>query len=238
MPWVASESVLLAELEIFHTRPAQPTRRVALGHMVLPVDPAPGFGGLLLGSIVAAHLGGIADEHVADVHRLITEIEVGARIVQPRLRHRYQVDRHGLSSSTHRLIGDGDDITFDFQSNGTDLAQVLGAVYAVERLATEHRRRITPVLQKAARWRGPIGPALIAHLAGSQTVALEAIADPTSWALEILGFPVGDRRPSRRAVTNAFRQRMRDVHPDLGGSGAAAAQAMSDLAEARRILTS
>ena len=29
------------------TRPAVPTRRVALGHLVLPVDPAPGFGGLL-----------------------------------------------------------------------------------------------------------------------------------------------------------------------------------------------
>ena len=38
--------MLLAELEIFHTRPAVPTRRVALGHMVLPVEPAPGFGGL------------------------------------------------------------------------------------------------------------------------------------------------------------------------------------------------
>lgn len=230
--------MLLAELEIYHSRPAQPTRRVALGHMVLPVDPAPGFGGLLLGSIVAAHLGGVDGDFVPDIHRLIGEVEVGGRIVQPRLRHRYQVDRHGLSHSTHRLVGEGDDISFDFQANGTDLAQVLGAVYAVERLAPEHRRRITPVLQKAARWRGPIGPALIAHLAGSQTVALEAIADPTGWALDVLGFESDDRRPSKRDVTNAFRRRMRDVHPDHGGSGAAAAQAMSDLAEARRILTS
>ena len=80
--------MLLAELEIFHTRPTVPTRRVALGHMVLPVDPAPGFGGLLLGSVVAAHLGGLNDDQVADVHRLITEIGQGGRIVQPRLRHR------------------------------------------------------------------------------------------------------------------------------------------------------
>ena len=230
-------SVLLAELEIYHSRPAQPTRRVALGHMVLPVDPAPGFGGLLLGAIVAAHLGGVDDDHVPDIHRLIGEVEVGDRIVQPRLRHRYQVDRHGLSHSTHRLVGAGDDISFDFQSNGTDLAQVLGAIYAVERLAPEHRRRITPVLQKAARWRGPIGPTLIAYLAGSQTVALEALADPVSWALGILGFDAEQRRPSKRDVTNAFRRRMRDVHPDHGGSDAEAAQAMSDLAEARRILT-
>ncbi len=46
--------MLLAELEVFHTRPAVPTRRVALGHLVLPVDPAPGFGGLLLGVLLAA----------------------------------------------------------------------------------------------------------------------------------------------------------------------------------------
>ncbi len=36
--------MVLAELEIFHSRAVQPTRRVALGHLVLPVDPAPGLG--------------------------------------------------------------------------------------------------------------------------------------------------------------------------------------------------
>jgi hypothetical protein len=229
--------VLLAELEIFHSRPAQPTRRVALGHMVLPVDPAPGFGGLLLGSVVASHLPGIHDDLVPDIHRLIREVGDDKRVVQPRLRHRFQADRHGLSHSTHRLVGSGDDISFDFTTKGTELAQILGAVYAVERLAPEHRRRIAPVLQKAARWRGPVGPALIAHLAGSQTVALEALADPHGWALSVLGFTSGAASPSKRQVTVAFRQRMRDVHPDHGADGTEAAKAMSDLAEARRILT-
>ena len=42
--------MLLAELEVWHSRPVTPTRRVALGHLVLPVDPTPGFGGLLLGT--------------------------------------------------------------------------------------------------------------------------------------------------------------------------------------------
>ena len=228
---------MLAELEIFHSRPAQPTRRVALGHMVLPVDPAPGFGGLLLGSVVASHLPGIHDDLVPDIHRLIREVGDGTRVVQPRLRHRFQADRHGLSHSTHRLVGSGDDISFDFTTKGTELAQILGAVYAVERLAPEHRRRIAPVLQKAARWRGPVGPALIAHLAGSQTVALEALADPHGWALSVLGFTSGVESPSKRQVTVAFRQRMRDVHPDHGADGTEAAKAMSDLAEARRILT-
>ena len=229
--------MLLAEIEIWHTRPAVPTRRVALGHMVLPVDPSPGFGGLLLGAIVAEHLYGVEDDLVADVHRLITEVEVGERIVQPRLRHRFQVDRHGLAKSHHQMIGNGDDISFDFRSQGTDLAQVLGAVYAVERLAPEHRRQIAPLLQKAARWRGPIGPAMIAYLAGSQTLTLEALADPRGWAMEILGFELGGKPPSKREVMAKFRERMRDVHPDHGGDSVDAAKAMSDLAEARRVLS-
>ncbi len=229
--------MLLAELEIFHTRPAQPTRRIALGHLALPVDPPPGFGGLLLGSIVARHLEGVDDDLVPDIHRLIGQIERGERIVQPRMRHRFQVDQHGLSSSVHRLIGDGDDISFEFETVGTDLAQVLGAIYAVERLALEHRRHITPVLQKAARWRGPIGAAMIAHFAGSQTTALEALADPRGWAMQTLGFELGTSAPSKRAVTRAFRQKMREVHPDHGGEKLDAAKAMSDLAEARRILS-
>lgn len=231
--------MLLAELEIWHTRPAVPTRRIALGHMVLPVDPAPGFGGLLLGSVVAAHLGGIDDDYIEDVHRLISQVGDGARIVQPRLRHRFQIDRHGLAVSTHRLIGDGDNIAFDFNGVGTDLSQVLGAVYAAERLAPEHRRSVADVLQKASRWRGPIGASFIAHLAGSQTTTLEAMADPLGWALGILGFELGTKkRPSKREVTSNFRTRMRTVHPDHGGASLDAAKAMSDLAEARRILTS
>ena len=228
--------MLLAELEIFHSRPVQPTRRISLGHMVLPVDPAPGFGGLLLGAIVAQHLGGVDEDLVGDIHTLINQVGTGEHIVQPRLRHRFQIDRHGLSHSTHRLVGEGDDISFDFGTVGTDLAQVLGAVYAVERLALEHRRLILPVMQKAARWRGPIGASMIAHFAGSQTTTLEALADPRGWAMQIMGFEVTARTPSKREITRAFRTRMRDVHPDHGGAEVDAAKAMSDLSEARRIL--
>ena len=55
--------MLLAELEVWHSRPITPTRRVALGHLVLPADPAPGFGGLLLGAVAAAFLdAGLVDD--------------------------------------------------------------------------------------------------------------------------------------------------------------------------------
>jgi hypothetical protein len=228
--------MLLAELEVWHSRPITPTRRVALGHLVLPVDPAPGFGGLLLGAVVAAHLDGVDDDLMPDVHRLIDQVERGARVVQPRLRHRFQVDRHGLALSTHRLVGTGEELGFDFHVTGSPLAQVLGAIYAVERLEATSRRVVAPVLHKAARWRGPIGPTLIAHLAGARAASLSALADPRAWALEVLGFPVGTARPSKKEVMARFRAAMRAVHPDHGGDELRASTATVDLTEARRIL--
>ena len=80
--------MLLAELEIWHTRPLTPTRRVSLGHLVLPTDPAPGFGGLLLGAIVSRHIIDVDEDLIPDTHRLVSQIERGERVAQPRLRHR------------------------------------------------------------------------------------------------------------------------------------------------------
>lgn len=229
--------MLLAELEVWHTRPAVPTRRISLGHLVLPVEPPPGFGGLLLGAVVAAHARDLDDDLLLDVHRLVEQVGRGERIVQPRLRHRFQVDRHGLSHSVHRLLGDGDDIEFAFDTTGTDLAQVLGAVYALERLDLDIRRSLTPVLRAALRWRGPIGPSLVAHLAGGQALALTQIADPRGWALDVLGFPADATSVSKRDVTTHYRRRLRAVHPDHGGDSSTASRSIEELNEARRILT-
>ena len=173
--------MLLAELEVWHSRPVTPTRRVALGHLVLPSDPAPGFGGLLLGAVVAAYLDEVNDDLVPDIHRLVDQIDRGERITQPRLRHRYQVDRHGLARSTHRMVGIGEELGFEFENNGDALQQVLGALYAAERLGPASRHAITAVLHKAMRWRGPIGPSLIAHLAGARAATFASLADPRAW---------------------------------------------------------
>jgi hypothetical protein len=202
--------VLLAELEVWHTRPLAPTRRVSLGTLVLPVP---------------------------DVHRLIDQVERDVRVVQPRLRHRFQVDRHGLARSTHRLLGEGENIRFDFQTTGSPLAQVLGAVYAVERLDPASRHVVAPVLHKAMRWQGVVGPALIAHLAGTNSATLSTLADPRAWAMDVLGFPEGSPAPTKKQVTAQFRQKMRAVHPDHGGDHEVASTAVFELAEARRILT-
>lgn len=228
--------MLLAELEVWHTRPVTPTRRVALGHLVLPSDPPPGFGGLLLGAVIAGHLPHVEDDLLPDVHRLIDQVDRGDRVAQPRLRHRFQVDRHGLARSVHRLVGTDDELSFEFENNGSALQQVLGAVYAVERLAPVARHSLTPVLHRAISWKGPVGPSLIAYLLGNQTGSIASIVDPRAWALEILGFPVGTGMPTKKEVMARFRTRLREVHPDVGGEHTGASKAIIDLGEARRIL--
>jgi len=228
--------MLLAELEVWHSRPNTPTRRLALGNLILPVDPAPGFGGLLLGAVVAGHLEAVDDELVADVHRLLSQIERGERVVQPRLRHRYQVDRHGLALSRHSLEGQGENVHFEFDTKGSGLAQVLGAIYAIERLEESARHALVPVMQKAMRWKGPIGPSFIAYLAGNTSHSLAAMADPRAWALDLFGFPVGTGKVSKNDVMSRYRRQLREAHPDHGGDEMEASKAIADLHEARRIL--
>ena len=228
--------MLLAELEVWHSRPVTPTRRVSLGHLVLPVEPSPGFGGLLLGAVIAAHLPEVDLDLLPDVHRLLDQVSRGERVVQPRLQHRYQVDRHGLAVSVHRLEGDGDNVRFSLNPQGAALAQVLGAIYAVERLSLEARRALNPSLHKAMRWRGPIGPSFIANLAGAAGSALATMADPKAWALELLGFPVGTGKVTKNDVMTQFRLRLREVHPDHGGDHDIAGLEIERLGEARRIL--
>lgn len=228
--------MLLAELEIFHSRPIAPTRRIALGHLYLPVDPVPGFGGLLLGAVIARHMANVDDDLHVDIQRLLSEVERDSRVVQPRLRHRYQVDRHGLSHSTHRLLAAGDSVEFDLNNNGTALQQVLGAIYCLERIEPVMRRKLVPIMRRATTWRGPLGPSFIGYLAGSNASSVSALADPRAWALDVLGFPGGTITVSKREVMARYRHSIRRVHPDHGGNERDASKAINDITEARRVL--
>ena len=233
-----SSSQLLAEVEIFHSRTQSPTRRLSLGNLVLPVDPAPGLGGLLLGGIIAAHLHEVEEELVPDVHRLVLQVDRGDRVVQPRLLHRYQIDRQGLSRSRHRLVGDGEQLSYEFESSGSALQQVLGAIYSLERLDVLVRHVLTPVLHKAMRWRGPIDTTCLSYLAGTATSSITAMTDPRAWALELLGFPAGTVSPTKRDVQRRYRESLREAHPDHGGRVDDAGQRIEQLGEARRVLLS
>lgn len=228
--------MLLAELEIWHTRPLTPTRRISLGHMILPADPAPGFGGLLLGAVVARHVGDADDDLIPDLHRLVDQVQRGERIVQPRLRHRFQVDRHGMARSLHRLVGTDSDVAFEFDTQGSPVQQVLGAIYALERLDLGLRRSLGPVLTKSLNWRGPLGSAFVAHLVGTKSTSLRSIGDPRAWALDVLGFPPGTTKPTSGEIKRRYRSMIREAHPDHGGDEIRARTTIGDLGEARRIL--
>jgi hypothetical protein len=234
--------VLLAELEVFHSRPIAPTRRVALGRSLLPVDPAPGFGGILLAGVVAAHIPDLDPDLFDDLHRLTLQLQEGMRIPQPRLRHRFQVDRIGLTRSVHQLVGEGEDLSFDFDEKGAPAQHILAAVYAAGRVDLAVRPRVMDAIRTAMRWTGPIDRTFVAHVSGfdrSRRWSSAAFHDPVRWALGVLELSDGVTAlhvPGRRVVQRQFRELVRDAHPDHGGDTDDAAARIADLTEARRIL--
>ncbi|HEV7719653.1 MAG TPA: hypothetical protein VGO60_00125 [Iamia sp.] len=230
--------MVLAELELFQSRPIAPTRRVALGSCLLPVSPAPGFGGILLGAVAAAFVGQVDADLHGDLERLTHQLELGRTIPQPRLRHRYQTDHVGLTRRIHRLTGDGERLHLDLDlSEGTSPGpQVLAVVYAAGRLPIESRGPVMRVVRRGLRWRGSIDDKIIAAVSGQGAglvTAAARYADPEAWALTILG--LAGPLPERRDVQRRFRELLRVAHPDHGG-GEGAAERIAELTEARRIL--
>jgi hypothetical protein len=233
--------MLLAELEVCHSRPIAPTRRVSIGRTQLPCDPAPGFGGLLLGGIAARFVMDLDPEVVPDIIALTHELEAGRRIPQPRLRHRFQDDRVGLTRSPHRLHRDlvTDAMRLQFTTHkGAPSQQVLGAVYAAGRVQRSARGEVLAAVRRGLAWTGEIGPALLAHLAGRGrgTLSSTALADPVGWAMGVLGLSTFEERPDRGTVQRGYRDALLAAHPDHGGDHGHAAQRIADIGEARRIL--
>ena len=229
--------MILAELEVFHSRAFSPTRRLSLGRRLLPVDPAPGFGPLLLGGIIAVGAEELIDDDHDALMMLMAQLQQGQKIVQPRLRNRFQADHQGLGRTTAVLLGGGEQLEYDFDGNGSPLQMALAAVYAAGQLPTGVRPRVFDVLRKGLRWRGEIGPSLIAHLSGRGGVPswTNQGVDPLAWALDLLGLTNG-HMPSKREVQKRYRELLRAAHPDHGGADEAAAERIADLGEARRIL--
>ena len=227
--------MLLAELEVWHSRPVTPTRRVSLGHLVLPVDPMPGFGGLLLGAVIAEHLPDVDTDLVADVHRLLDQVSRGERVVQPRLQHRYQVDRHGLAVSVHRLEGEGDNVRFSLDPKGARWRRCSA--------------RSTPSSGSASRPAGPQpvaaqGDALagpdraVVHRQPRRLGGRHAGDDGRSEGVgaRAARLPAGHRQGVEEGGHDPVPIRLREVHPDHGGEEDIAGQEIERLGEARRIL--
>jgi hypothetical protein len=229
--------MLLAELEVFHSRPFSPTRRVAHGRRNLPLDPPPGYGPVLLGAIAAVAGEDLDPEDRDKLRRLMSRIEAGQRIPQPQVRHRFQTDTHGLARTWAGLRGNDEGFELDVDGPGSPLQLTIAAVYAAAQLTDDAvRHRALDVIRRGLAWQGPIGPATFRHLVGDADLrwAATAFADPRVWALDVLGLDPdhgGDKDVQKR-----FRQLLREAHPDHGAESADAAERIADLAEARKIL--
>jgi hypothetical protein len=234
--------MLLAELEVRHSRPYSPTRRVAVGKLWLPTDPSPGHGGLLLAGIVAAGVSALDDDEQLDrVDTLLSDLEQGKRIVQPRILYRFQSDTHGLDRSHHRLLGHGehgdDGMSLEIDGHGAVLPQILGAMYAAGQLSYSVRGDVFRLLRRATRWTGGIDARLLACLTGDEAGSFrrKGVPNDERWALRILGFDPGTE-PARSEIQQRFRDMVREAHPDHGAEAEGAGQRMVELSEARRIL--
>ncbi len=236
--------MLLAEIEIRHSRAVAPTRRVALGPFWLPTEPAPGYGGILLGGIVAAHLADSGEELREEFMALLDDLEAGRRISQPRLRHRFQVDVVGLDRSRHKLTGQaGNDsfgaVQFELQGDGRPVPQILGAAYAAARLHPDAQPRVFAAMRKAALWEDGPSPHLARFLTDLTNVPptwWRKFSTDERWALEVLGFGPDEDQPGRDEVQQRFRTLLRESHPDHGAEHEGAGQRILELTEARRIL--
>ena len=232
----------LATLEVWHSRPIAPTRRVAVGDCHLPADPAPGSGGLLLGAVMARYADDLDGDLRSSMLELIDEVEQGASIGQPRLRHRLQVDRVGLHRSRHRLLLGPEGLVFAFETKVSAPAQsALAAVYACASFDDATRGEVLSVVRRGLEWVGPVGPGLIDHLVGPdiamrmRSQEFELASNPVLWALQMLEIDGGDLPPPK-IVQKHYRRLVRDAHPDIGGAAPEAADRLAELARAREIL--
>ena len=234
----------LAELEIYHSRPIAPTRRVALGRRHLPIDPTPGPGGLLLAGIVARFLPDVDRDFHDEYLDLLTMLQRGARVAQPKLRHRLQQDVVGLTKSRHRLERHEGKLRFVFHVNrGAPEQYVLAAAYAAGEFSYSDRPPVMDLMRKAEKWRGPVDGKLIAHLTGrADGFASDAgMGDPVGWAMGTLGFDLTNGgQPPKDEIQQRFRELLRTAHPDTADDEDEVdpAQRIADLTEARRILLS
>ena len=246
--------MLLAELNIRHSRRHMPTRRVALGDAYLPLS-GPGWGAVLLGAVVAEHLGELDDEQAELLPRLIHDAAGGLAVPRIALRYRLQTDTHGLDRSRHRIIseavlGAAPAVVLELDRHGAGVPQLLGAVMAAAALPTSARRTALRAVEAAVA--RPVLPAglvirrLHEGVPGLQPFAPHSVNGDRGdrwagvpaerrWAMEVLGLGA-DMAVDRHDVQARFRRLVRLAHPDHGAARDGAAERLAELTEARDLL--
>lgn len=254
--------MILAELNVRHTRRHMPTRRVALGDHYLPTTGA-GYGALLLGAVIADSTGELDPEQHDALGRFVDDARTGRLAVpQISLRHRLQTDVHGLDRSRHRIVGVGTAggerarVVLELDVHGRATPQLIGAVMAAATLGPAAGRRLAFRAIDGALARPGVLPEgmevrrLFEGVPGARPTAPGAggngggrpVVDPwravpaeRRWAMEVLGLRA-ERALDRDEVQRRFRRLVRRAHPDHGAASAGAAERIAELTEARELL--
>jgi hypothetical protein len=253
--------VLLAELNIRHTRRHMPTRRVAVDDNYLPTQ-GNAFGAVLVGAVVAEHVGGLDEEQFDALHRLLREARRELTVPRIALRYRLQTDTHGLDLSRHRVVTPDAAPTgfgilgvpvLELDRHGPPAPQVIGAIMAAAWMSPTARTVALRYVDAAVARPGvmPEGlevvrlfhgrPGVRPPLAGARggdpapVDEWRGIPSERRWAMEVLGLH-GDMPIDRDDVQRRFRRLVRLAHPDHGAGSAGAAERIAELAEAREAL--
>jgi hypothetical protein len=247
--------VLLAELNIRHSRRHMPTRRVALGDAYLPLS-GPGWGAVLLGAVVADHVADLDEEQAELLPRLVHDARDGLAVPRIALRYRLQTDTHGLDRSRHRILteselGAAPAVVLELDGHGAGVPQLLGAVMAAAALPSSARRAALRAVEDAVA-RPVLPDGLVVRRLAEGVPGLQPFA-PRSWngrgaedgwagvpaerrwAMEVLGLRAG-MMVERQDVQARFRRLVRLAHPDHGAARDGAAERLAELSEARDLL--
>ncbi|MDQ1432600.1 MAG: hypothetical protein QOF40_3202 [Actinomycetota bacterium] len=249
--------MLLAELNIRHTRRHMPTRRVAIDHGYLPTSGA-AFGGVLLGAVVAEHLSGLDEEQFDALDRLVDVARRGLTVPRIALRYRLQRDTHGLDLSRHRIVSAAVERgstrpILELDLHGPAAPQVIGALMAASQLPPSGKTVAFRFLDAAIARPGslpeglevrrlaeglpgvrPPAPGTSTHVTSGRE-EWQGVPSERSWAMEVLGLHAG-LAIERDDVQKRFRRLVRLAHPDHGGAGVGAAERIAELTEARELL--
>jgi len=249
--------MLLAELNVRHTRRHMPTRRVALDGMYLPTSGA-AYGAVLLGAVAVEHVDGLDEEQEEMLPRLLRDARDGLHVPRIALRYRLQTDTHGLDRSRHRIVGEqlaggSRQVVLELDCHGRAAPQVIGAVMAAAALPDLSRRTALRAIESALRsGELPEGvtvrrlyegvPGLAPFAPGARPAASgddpwRGVPSERRWAMEVLGLKAG-MEIEHDDVQSRFRRLARLAHPDHGAAAEGAAERLAELYEARAVLLS
>jgi DnaJ domain len=250
--------VLLAELNVRHTRRHMPTRRVAIDHGYLPTSGS-AFGGVLLGAVVAEHAPGLDEDQLDALPRFVDIARRGLTVPRIALRYRLQTDTHGLDLSRHRIVSAAVEQgsvrpILELDRHSRSAPQVIGAIMAAAELPPSGRGVAFRFIDAAVARPGvlpegldvrrlyeglpgvrPPAPGTTHKIGSNGRDGWQGIPAERRWAMEVLGLHPG-LAIERDDVQKRFRRLVRLAHPDHGAGTAGAAERIAELSEARELL--